>query len=339
MWLAGFDPDVAAYERETLLMDTTEHIGGEIWTLLIDPLEKALARLGMPENARLIFLPAAGFGLLPLGLAEEPATRRRLIERHEIVYALSLDVIDPIGLAPDAPTFLSLAAVAANKNELFYASTETAFAAAHFDAPTCLEDATATDVLAAIKGKSHWHFAVHGSFDFRVARQSALILKGGERLSVGALFEAGDLGEPRLVVLSACETGLHDILQNPDEFIGFPAAFMSLGAKAVLATLWPANDCANTLLIARFYDAYIDEGFAPAAALRTAQLWLQSTTAEQLIAYVEKAAAGGQLTGQQLNGLRGGIKNMAAKNGADKPNGIVPFAHPRYWACFIITGL
>ena len=48
-------------------------------------------------------------------------------------------------------------------------------------------------------------------------------------LSVGRLLEADGLGRPRLVVLSACETGLYDITSSPDEFIGLPATF--IGAR------------------------------------------------------------------------------------------------------------
>jgi hypothetical protein len=54
-------------------------------------------------------------------------------------------------------------------------------------------------------------------------------------LTVGRLFDTDDLGRPRLVVLSACETGPHDIDHNPDEFVGQPGAFAALGAAG------PAN--------------------------------------------------------------------------------------------------
>ena len=71
-----------------------------------------------------------------------------------------------------------------------------------------------------------------------------------QRLSVGRLLEIGDLRHPRLVVLSACETGLSEIVRNPDEFIGLPGTFLALGASGVIGTLWPVSDEATSLLMA-----------------------------------------------------------------------------------------
>jgi CHAT domain-containing protein len=65
---------------------------------------------------------------------------------------------------------------------------------------------------------------------FNREAQSALALKDSAPLSMGDLFETEQLGHPRLVVLSACETGLYESDRTPDEFIGLPGAFMSVGA-------------------------------------------------------------------------------------------------------------
>jgi CHAT domain-containing protein len=87
-------------------------------------------------------------------------------------------------------------------------------------------------------------------------------------LTLGRLLETeGSLGHPRLVVLSACETGLYDINRNADEFIGLPATFMQIGATGVLGSLWQVDDLATALLMARFYDLHLDKGVAPSAAL------------------------------------------------------------------------
>lgn len=123
--------------------------------------------------------------------------------------------------------------------------------------------ATPESVLAALKGKTYWHFASHGTFSWRDARQSALVMHGREALSVGRLLETDGLGRPRLVVLSACETGLYDIARNPHEFIGLPGAFAALGAVGVLSKLWPVDDTATALLIARFYGLHMGRRLAP----------------------------------------------------------------------------
>ncbi len=74
------------------------------------------------------------------------------------------------------------------------------------------------------KGKGYWHFSSHGQFDRNDARRSGLIMKGDTTLTVGSLLDnEQSLGRPRLVVLSACETGLYDTARSPDEFVGLPS--------------------------------------------------------------------------------------------------------------------
>ena len=98
-------------------------------------------------------------------------------------------------------------------------------------------------------------------------------MHGDARLSVGRLLETDGLGRPRLVVLSACETGLYDIRRNPGGFVGLPGTFTALGAVGVLGTLWPVSDAATALLIAKFYELHMGQRLAPPTALRRAQLW------------------------------------------------------------------
>ncbi len=181
---------------------------------------------------------------------------------------------------------------------------EGAIVASHFApaARTVLERAAATPqaVLAALKGKTHWHFASHGGFSWQDARQSALLMHGPTRLTVGQLLDTDGLGRPRLVVLSACETGLYDITSSPDEFIGLPGTFTALGAAGVLGTLWPVSDAATALLMAKFYELHMDSGASPPAALRGAQRWLRQATSADLNAYAQVAMARGRLQARHL---------------------------------------
>ena len=98
-----------------------------------------------------------------------------------------------------------------------------------------------------------------------------------------------DLGRPRLVVLSACETGLSEITSNPDEFIGLPGTFTALGAAGVLGTLWPVSDAATALLIAKFYELHIEQRLSPPTALRQAQPWLREASGDEIDAYCQGA--------------------------------------------------
>ncbi len=78
----------------------------------------------------------------------------------------------------------------------------------------------------------------------------------------------------RLVVLSACQTGLGSgtLADVPagDDWVGLIQAFLFAGASHVLATLWPVHDRATAELMTRFYTA-LAGGQPEAEALADAQ--------------------------------------------------------------------
>ncbi len=324
-------------------------------------------------------MPSGALGILPIGLAEDPATGRRLGDAFEIVHAPSLEALGAAADQIAAGGQRTLAAVAPAQ-DLAATEFETVAVAAHFPeearAVLAKSHATAPAVLAALRGRAYWHFATHGSFHWGDARQSHLLMSGGAPLTVGALIEAEGLAKPRLVALSACETGLFDFRRNADEFIGLPGAFMAMGAAGVLGTLWPVEDRATALLVARFYDLHLGEAVAPPAALQQAQAWLRGATRRDLMAYAKAAAgrsgANGAALGDKLETslsrgahedprfaalakLAQGAGKAAATGGKALFGGLFrrpseekaagpslderPFAHPYYWGGFTYTGL
>lgn len=72
-----------------------------------------------------------------------------------------------------------------------------------------------------------------------------------------------------LAALSACQTGVA-FVQAGDELFGLARGFLAAGARAVAASLWPADDEATACLMAHFYTNWM-AGATKAAALRTAQ--------------------------------------------------------------------
>jgi len=114
------------------------------------------------------------------------------------------------------------------------------------------------------------HFAVHGELNEDDPMASALLLTpgGGEdgRLEVREVF-ATELSA-RLVVLSACETGLGK-LSRGDELVGLQRAFLYAGTPAVVTTLWKVDDRASFRLMRAFYEGLASKG--PTEALRAAQ--------------------------------------------------------------------
>ena len=73
-----------------------------------------------------------------------------------------------------------------------------------------------------------------------------------------------------LVTLSACETGVGDVLAG-DELVGLARGFFQAGAAAVVVSLWAVNDASTARLMRRFY-AHLESGRAVAAAMRLAQI-------------------------------------------------------------------
>jgi tetratricopeptide (TPR) repeat protein len=310
-------------------------LGPQLWSLFGGALDQALASFGVAPGARLIWLPTGALGLLPLGLAGNPQSDRRLSDAYEIVYAPSLNALALAQARIAAPTPSPTALVVGDADSgLAYAAIEEAVVGAHFPgASTVLGDTSSQAVLAALPDKAYWHFATHGRFDWNDARNSALLLSNGQ-LTVNDLIAAADgglLSAPRLVVLSACETGLYDIGHNPEEFTGLPLAFMSLGAAGVLSTLWPVVDDATMLLVAKFYDLHRDQGFDPPGALKRAQAWLRSASKDELIAFAQAAAAKGNVAAGKLDSL--------GRDLDDAGGAAAPYAHPYYWAGFIHMGL
>lgn len=74
----------------------------------------------------------------------------------------------------------------------------------------------------------------------------------------------------RLVVMSACETSLGDIVQG-EGMIGLPQAFLIAGSQAVMASLWPVDDEATFILMEEFYKNMLQKKMGPHEALQKAQ--------------------------------------------------------------------
>jgi len=61
-----------------------------------------------------------------------------------------------------------------------------------------------------------------------------------------------------------------------NEFVGLPAAFMSIGANGAVSSLWPASDGPTLFLMARLMRE-LHSGTPPARAQRCSALAVQQT--------------------------------------------------------------
>lgn len=157
---------------------------------------------------------------------------------------------------------------------------------------TVYRDKQATEAtLKAVRAPIILHLATHGFFladgDATVENpllRSGLVFAGANARSSGtddgvvtALEAAGlDLRGTRLVVMSACETGVGRIT-NGDGVYGLRRAFVIAGAESLVMSLWEVDDAATRDLMDGYYKK-LKAGLGRSAALRAIQQEMHATT-------------------------------------------------------------
>lgn len=228
--------------------------------LLWQPLAPALQ-----GAQRVIVVPHAQLGAIPFAALH--SDRGSLVEQLQIAYAPSARLALRGLAAPVRPANRVLAL--ATSGGLHHARREAVAVVAAWPQGRLLdgEQATVDSLRAHAGGADVLHLACHAQFRADSPSFSALHLHDGALTAeaIGALPLAG-----ATVVLSACETGLHD-WGGGDEMFGLTRAFMSAGAARVVASLWAVDDAMTADLMVDFH-AHLRRGEAPAQALRLAQL-------------------------------------------------------------------
>ncbi len=80
-----------------------------------------------------------------------------------------------------------------------------------------------------------------------------------------------DLSNTKLVVLSACETGLGDIRRNEGVY-GLQRAFKIAGANYLIMSLWKVPDQETKDFMLAFYQHWLEEEMSIPEAFRKTQL-------------------------------------------------------------------
>lgn len=265
-------------------MATIEHTTGKLWELLMGPVHEQLQILGIQ---RIVLMPSGSLQLLPLHAAWriENGHKHYLLDDYEVTYAPSAYVLDISSrrVAEWRSAGALVAGIESYKSlpPLPNAAKEAREIAALFAVQPLLDVMASKDALSkTTSGKAFIHLSCHAFFsqgDNPLA--SALVLANDEKLTLAEINDGAlDLSANRLVTLSACETGVIDVSQAPDEYIGFPAGFLQAGAPAVISSLWTVDDKSTSLLMERFYRNHLEKGMSLAKALREAQLWLRDMT-------------------------------------------------------------
>ncbi|GAA2500641.1 CHAT domain-containing protein [Winogradskya humida] len=128
------------------------------------------------------------------------------------------------------------------------------------------EAATAGAVLAALPGAGLAHLAAHGTFRRDNPLFSSLRLADGP-LTVHDLQTLD--GVPEVVILAACDSGLSLVCPG-DELLGFSAALLAMGSRALIAAMLPVPDGPSAVLMTTLHRE-LAAGAPPATALTTAR--------------------------------------------------------------------
>jgi CHAT domain-containing protein len=254
----------------------------------------------------LLIAPDRSLNLVPFGaLVDERG--RYLLQDATVVYLTSgrdllrLDArAAPVGppLIVAAPAYGQAAGGGGRFKPLDAAREEATLLHNVLPGAQVLTDTAATEAaVKAVRGPRVLHVATHGWFEpfstssgvlsFALLR-AGLALAGANAGGMGdgqdgvltALEAAGlDLLGTRLVVLSACETGLGDVRGN-DGVYGLRRALLLAGAESQVMTLWRVDNRATRDAMVRYYERLRD-GEGRAQALRQVQLEMLDSQARR----------------------------------------------------------
>lgn len=143
-----------------------------------------------------------------------------------------------------------------------------------------LEAATESQIKASLTQNKYQyvHFATHGLVNDERPDFSALALAAEDEDNDGMLQAAEIFNlsiQSDLVVLSACETGLGQLVRG-EGMVGLTRAFMYAGTPSLVVSLWSVSDESTSDLMQSFYGNLINLQENKQNALRNAKLQLIS---------------------------------------------------------------
>ncbi len=176
--------------------------------------------------------------------------------------------ISPLpGTGKEIATISSILKVNGYKNTVYQTTAATEKNIKEAKSPKLLHIATHGFFVEDIKANNNQVFSVPlNNINENVLLRSGLLLANAGKLDftsggdngVLTAYEAMnlDLTNTDLVVLSACETGLGDIMSGEGVY-GLQRSFEVAGAKAVIMSLWKVDDVATQLLMTSFYKNWV----------------------------------------------------------------------------------
>lgn len=218
-------PDSAGDRWNATINEAGDWLGASFFGPLLRTLEGA----GLWPREDVVLVVQGELALLPLHVGKE-ATGKRLMNAASVSYLPSLALWQPRTAEASTPPKLYSIADPSDDSGLPYAATE-AQVSAVLGGVTLAGPVDKGQFLQALEQADILHFVGHARFDADDPERSSIRLSSKDRLEVREIETAKIRKAPDLIVLSACETGRVETATMANEFVGLPAAFMSIRGK------------------------------------------------------------------------------------------------------------
>ena len=321
--------------------ETITRVLAELGKRLLTPILSALSA----DIERIILLPSAELFLFPLHAVPLSWNGPELLcDRYQVSYVPSIKVLADTRAKVMQEVVPELYAVINPREDphLVFTPAEGVALAQLFpqSQPTINTGRVGTkqQVIDSMQGRTYVHFSCHGSYNWNDPPASGLELTD-DCLTLAELQQGEvDLSAARLVTLSACETGITDVLRgSAEEYVGIPAGFLLAGVPCVVSSLWAVPDLSTALLMERFYRNHLNGRMTFAAALREAQVWVRDLEAGKVAEYAAQCYRRSLQKGEEKKELLRYMRYyryLAEQNPTS-----CPFAHPYYWTAFTVNGM
>jgi CHAT domain-containing protein len=258
-------------ERRTSRISDIQDRLSYLWQSLIAPLKHRLH-----NQTHLLILPYRGLYHIPFAGLFDPKSKQYLVECWTVHLAPSMTILEHCQQQIPGtrwPLLIGYPGYPSQPNYLPGVEREIQRVADLFPKADILfgEEATVSDVVAAMPKRSFVHLAGHACYNGSDPLESGMPLAEGRWLRASDLYlQYGHLGGST-VVLSGCDSGRGHPFGG--DILGLNSAFLYAGAVGVVAGLWRVDDIATTELMLTFYHK-LTGGVETAEALRLAQLEL-----------------------------------------------------------------
>jgi len=259
----GLGSDYVGAHAEAMLLNVNQVLG-DLYATLIAPADSEVAGAG-----RLVVVPHGPLHYVPFHALVDP-TGVPLVERVETASVPSAAVLASRLRRPPLAEHLGQRLLMGIPDPAIpHVGRELDVVAQRFKPSVVLaNDMASEEAFRRYAPEADiMHIATHAIFRHDNPLFSALRLSDGW-LSLYDLY--GMRLRAALVTLSACETGVSDVLAG-DELVGLARGFLQAGAASVVVSLWAVNDASTACLMERFY-THLEAGLGAAAAMRQAQI-------------------------------------------------------------------